>query len=102
MDKTILFKLKKKLEYYGEISFELCAPSILNALPRDIREIESPVSFKRALKHSLFLKAFDFGVCFRQTRWNCPYTSVGSQNKIPILNSNDFSIVTFSINPPVN
>ena len=58
-DKTILFKPIKKLQSYGERSFEFCGPSIWNALPREIREIESHESFKHALKHHLFLKAYD-------------------------------------------
>ena len=58
-DKTILVKPIKNLKSYGERSFEFCGPLIWNALPREIREIESHESFKRALKHHLFLKAYD-------------------------------------------
>ena len=58
-DKTILLKPLKKLKSYGERSFECAGPSIWNELPREIREIECHESFKRALKHYLFVKAYD-------------------------------------------
>ena len=57
-DKTILFKPLKNLKSYGERSFQYAGPSVWNALPREIREIESHDSFKRAIKHFLFVKAY--------------------------------------------
>ena len=57
-DRTALFQPMKNLKSYGERSFEFNGPQIWNALPREIREIECHDSFKRALKHHLFLKAY--------------------------------------------
>ena len=56
-DTTILVKPIKNLKSYGERSFEFSGPMIWNTLPKEIRELESHDSFKRALKHHLFIKA---------------------------------------------
>ena len=58
-DITALDKPKMNMVTYGERSFEYCGPHIWNALPREIRELDSLPDFKRALKHHLFSRAFD-------------------------------------------
>ena len=45
---------------YGDRAFENCAPKMWNALPTDIKCINTIVSFKKHLKHYLFSKFQEF------------------------------------------
>ena len=58
-DYTLLKIPSSNLKTYGERSFSFYGPSLWNTLPREIREAETLYSFKRYLKHYLFLRAFD-------------------------------------------
>ena len=57
-DTSLLFIPKKNLKSYGDRSFEYCGPKVWNALPRSLREKDSLMSFKCALKKFLFIKAY--------------------------------------------
>ena len=56
---TALLRIKKsRLVTFGDKSFEVVAPRLWNALPKDIRESATVDIFKRHLKTHLFKKAF--------------------------------------------
>ena len=57
-DTRILEKPSTRTKSFGERSFSFCAPSVWNALPQNIRYIESLPAFKRALKTHLFGKYY--------------------------------------------
>ena len=57
-DKTIFTKPKPKLKAYGERAFSYYGPHVWNDLPFSIRNCPDIHSFKRNLKHHLFVKNF--------------------------------------------
>ena len=57
-DKTIFTKPKPKLKAYGERAFSFYGPHVWNDLPFSIRNCPDIHSFKKSLKHHLFVKNF--------------------------------------------
>ena len=58
LDQTLLKIPLKNSKCYGERSFSFYAPKLWNSLPREMRDSQSLDSFKKALKHYLFLRAY--------------------------------------------
>ena len=58
-DKTIFTKPTPELKRYGERSFSYYGPNVWNNLPFSLRNSPDLHSFKRNLKHHLFVKAFN-------------------------------------------
>ena len=48
------------MTYLGDRSFVNCGPKLWNALPVDLRIIPSIHSFKKRLKHYLFLNSHNY------------------------------------------
>ena len=57
-DKALLSTKKSRLVSFGDKSFEVAAPLLWNALPKDLRDSVSIDIFKRQLKTHLFQKAY--------------------------------------------
>ena len=50
---------KTRLKTFGDRTFEVAAPTLWNALPLEMRKIESVEKFQKELKTYLFLQAFE-------------------------------------------
>ena len=57
-DSFVLETPKTKLKSFGDRAFSSYGPRIWNSLPKRIRDIDKIESFKKQLKHHLFLKTF--------------------------------------------
>ena len=57
-DNTLLVTPIKSYKSYGERSFLYLGPFMWNRLPMELRQIRTLYSFKRHLKHFLFLQAY--------------------------------------------
>ena len=57
-NKKLLKTRSYKLKSYGYRAFSVCAPQLWNALPLELKESESVIGFKKALKTYLFRKAY--------------------------------------------
>ena len=58
-DQRILSKPKTHYKFYGERSFSFFGPSVWNDLPLDLRYSSSVNTFKKKLKHHLFVETFN-------------------------------------------
>ena len=60
-DHTLLERPFNTKYHSTESAFSICAPKLWNGLPREIREAETPSSFKKMLKTHLFGLSFSWG-----------------------------------------
>ena len=56
---SLLRKPKSRTVTYGDRSFAVCSPTIWNALPLSVRQIDDLDAFKKELKTYLFKRAYD-------------------------------------------
>ena len=55
----LLLKIPRVRKAIGARSFSVAAPTIYNSLPADVKLAKDFISFKKKLKHHLFITAYD-------------------------------------------